>query len=90
MINQYKISVKGTVQGVGFRYYTKQKAVELGVLGTVQNLADGSVVIYAQGEETPINAFLDWCHNGPSTSTVKMLDYKSIPLGSYDNFKIIR
>ena len=43
----YSINVFGKVQGVGFRYYTKLKAEELEVCGTVENRPDGSVLIFA-------------------------------------------
>jgi len=46
MVN-YKIEVKGNVQGVGYRYAAYQKANILGIKGTVQNQEDGSVVINA-------------------------------------------
>ncbi len=42
-----KIKVIGKVQGVAFRYYTKIQADKLNIKGTVQNLSDGSVLIYA-------------------------------------------
>lgn len=43
--------VKGTVQGVGFRATTRDLATMLGIKGTVRNLGDGSVEIYAQGSK---------------------------------------
>ena len=41
--------VRGRVQGVGFRYTTKDCAQRLGLVGTVRNLSDGSVEIYVKG-----------------------------------------
>jgi acylphosphatase len=41
--------VKGNVQGVGFRALTRYHAMDLGLKGTVKNLHDGTVEIYAQG-----------------------------------------
>lgn len=45
------IMVKGTVQGVGFRYYTRQLASSLGLNGFVKNLSSGEVEIEAEGEK---------------------------------------
>ena len=42
------IQVFGTVQGVGFRFYTERIAREYNIKGTVQNVED-YVDIYAQG-----------------------------------------
>lgn len=43
--------VKGNVQGVGFRATTRDLAMMLGIKGSVRNLGDGSVEIYAQGSK---------------------------------------
>ncbi|PKP49853.1 MAG: hypothetical protein CVT92_14890 [Bacteroidetes bacterium HGW-Bacteroidetes-1] len=48
MIKAVIIQIFGRVQGVGFRYYTVHKAMELGVYGFVQNKGDGSVYIEAE------------------------------------------
>lgn len=49
---------EGHVQGVGFRYQTVQVAKGFDVTGTVRNLADGRVHLYAEGEEREVRAFL--------------------------------
>lgn len=41
--------VHGTVQGVGFRWWTRCRALELGLTGYAANLADGRVQVVAQG-----------------------------------------
>ncbi|MDF7681242.1 acylphosphatase [Enterobacteriaceae bacterium ESL0689] len=48
------IKVYGSVQGVGFRYFTQQAALRLGLTGYVRNLADGSVEALACGEREQI------------------------------------
>lgn len=48
-----QIRVWGRVQGVGFRFFTQQLAIQLDICGTVQNKMDGSVFVVAQGEEKP-------------------------------------
>lgn len=84
------IKVIGVVQGVGFRYYTKQKADELTIKGTVTNLNDGSVLIYAIGQAPILNQFLKWCHDGPPSSTVKSLEYENAELKKMEAFSILR
>ncbi|HEY9153991.1 MAG TPA: acylphosphatase [Opitutaceae bacterium] len=48
----------GHVQGVGFRYSTVQVAKEFEVSGFVQNLADGRVLVEAEGEKPEIDRFV--------------------------------
>lgn len=61
-----KIVVAGRVQGVSFRYFTKQVAVNLTVKGTVQNLDSGQVEIIAYAEERILNEFINEIKKGPS------------------------
>ena len=48
---------EGHVQGVGFRYQTVGVAKGFDVTGYVQNMVDGRVHLYAEGEETEVIAF---------------------------------
>ena len=48
---------EGRVQGVGFRYQTACVAKGFEVTGTVKNLPDGRVHLYAEGEEREVRAF---------------------------------
>jgi acylphosphatase len=41
--------VRGRVQGVGFRWWTRARALELGLVGSATNLADGRVQVVAEG-----------------------------------------
>ena len=67
----YKIWVYGTVQGVGFRYYTQARANELGVTGYAHNLQDGSVEVLAAGEEQQVQALIEWLKaGGPRSARV--------------------
>ena len=49
--------VHGRVQGVNFRYYTRQQARQLGVTGCVRNLWDGTVEVWPKGHGRPSHAF---------------------------------
>jgi acylphosphatase len=48
---------EGHVQGVGFRYQTVGVAKGFDVTGYVQNMVDGRVYLYAEGEEAEVVAF---------------------------------
>ncbi len=47
---------KGRVQGVGFRFFVQQNAIELGLTGWVRNMDDGTVTMEIQGRQDKINA----------------------------------
>ena len=42
--------VRGRVQGVGFRWWVRARALELGLTGHAANLADGRVEVVAEGD----------------------------------------
>jgi acylphosphatase len=82
--------ITGRVQGVSFRYYTQQKAIELGVKGWVRNIADGRVEVMACADESTLNRFHDWLKHGPPTAEVQHLAVESVPAASFDDFAISR
>ena len=57
--------VKGHVQGVGFRWWTRARALELGLSGSATNLADGRVEVVAEGPEEACRCLLEQLPNGP-------------------------
>lgn len=69
-----KIVVSGRVQGVYFRLFTQNKAKHLEIKGTVQNLPDGRVQIYAQAEHLMMEKFIKWCRKGPVTARVDNIE----------------
>jgi acylphosphatase len=51
--------VRGRVQGVGFRWFVRSRALELGLAGSATNLADGRVEVVAEGPESACRRLLD-------------------------------
>ena len=62
--------VSGRVQGVGFRWFVAQLASELGLRGTVQNLADGRVEVIAAGTEAALDRLETALGAGPASARV--------------------
>ena len=62
--------VKGHVQGVGFRWATREQALQRGLCGWVQNCSDGSVEVLAKGAENALSSFKTWLWRGPLGSRV--------------------
>jgi acylphosphatase len=64
------VRIEGRVQGVGFRYFVRQKARELRLTGWVRNRFDGSVEVVAEGAPQILERLLDDLHRGPPASSV--------------------
>lgn len=59
-------SVRGRVQGVGFRWWVRARALELGLVGSATNLADGRVEVVAEGPQLACDHLLELLR-GPAT-----------------------
>jgi acylphosphatase len=60
--------VRGSVQGVGFRWWTRARALELGLVGHARNTADGHVEVVAQGSSTAVERLEALLREEPSTT----------------------
>jgi acylphosphatase len=56
--------VTGHVQGVGFRWWVRANALELGLVGFAENLADGRVKVVAEGAEDSCRELLARLEDG--------------------------
>ena len=92
-MKKYRIQVFGKVQGVAFRYYTKKKADELGLMGNTENQTDGSVLTYVVGEYEKLDLFVKWCHDGSPASNVSKVIAEELSMDretEYVDFSILR
>jgi acylphosphatase len=58
MIENAKITVKGIVQGVGYRWFADRTARKYEVKGFVENLTDGSVFLEVEGKRSEIESLI--------------------------------
>ncbi|TCO81093.1 acylphosphatase [Plasticicumulans lactativorans] len=72
--------VRGRVQGVAFRAHTRERALQLGVVGQARNLADGSVEVLACGDEAAVRALCDWLRQGPPRARVDAVEEQAFAL----------
>lgn len=86
----YNIEVRGHVQGVWFRKYTKEKAVFLNINGFVQNELKGTVYIEAEGTEDALSEFVDWLTRGSPLAKVDDLVYNIGEVQDFTGFEIRR
>ncbi len=69
-----KYRVLGRVQGVGYRFFAQRLATKLGISGYIKNLCDGSVEVYAIGEESDLDAFKRQLAQGPIAASVASIE----------------
>lgn len=82
--------VHGHVQGVGFRYFVRDRARDLGLTGWVRNLADGTVEVMAEGERERLEGLLGECREGPPMSIVREISEAwSDATGEFRGFQVI-
>ena len=83
------IKIIGKVQGVFFRNSSRIKARELGLFGWVRNDMGGTVSILAEGEDTDLRSFIEWCKYGSSDASVEKVDVVWHEYtGEFDDFQI--
>jgi tRNA pseudouridine55 synthase len=86
---EFYAKVYGRVQGVGYRYFVKEKAQNLDIFGYVKNLEDGTVEVLAQGSEENLQKLIEELKKGPFLARVDKLDIVfRKPLNIFYNFRI--
>jgi len=86
-----RFCVFGRVQGVSFRYYTRRKAIELGVTGFVRNRPDGSVETLAGGSEAALGRFRKFLDQGSPGARVDRVEEDTRELAELpESFEIRR
>ena len=81
--------VHGNVQGVAFRYYTRDQAEQSGLKGWVRNLHDGTVETEFEGDEQEVEKMLAWLSEGsPASSVSKIVTREIEPVGLENGFQI--
>ena len=88
MKQSIQLKIAGKVQGVGFRYFCREKARLHSISGFVKNLPDGSVYAEAEGNPENLRAFVECCRVGPPASRVTLFESAPQPLCNYVNFEI--
>jgi acylphosphatase len=83
--------INGRVQGVGFRWFTKDVALREGVTGWVRNLPDGRVDALVEGDEEAVTRVERALHTGPPGARVQTVNAMTEEAsGGYRNFTIER
>ena len=81
--------VTGRVQGVNFRYFVLEQAVEFELTGWVRNRWDGSVEVTAEGPRHELEQLLQALRQGPPMARVEDVDFSWMkPSGEFIGFNV--
>jgi len=80
--------VAGTVQGVGFRWATRHRAEELGVMGWVRNTPEGSLAVHAEAAPAAIEKLIDFLRRGPVGAAVEDVSVTEVPIEGHEQFAV--
>jgi len=84
-----RATVRGSVQGVGFRYETQRRAAQLGVLGWVRNDPDGGTVrVHAEGPRSAVDSLLEFLREGPRGAAVAEVEVEEVKPEGHEQFAI--
>ena len=87
-IERWQLTVRGRVQGVGYRAACCQKARELDLNGWVRNQTDGSVEVQAEGPLHKLTELRMWCERGPQGAGVHSVSHSQLAPIREDWFEI--
>jgi len=73
-VKELHVRVTGRVQGVGFRWFVRERARRLGLSGWVRNLRDGSVEVAAAGDPGQLELLLGELRRGPDGAAVAKVE----------------
>ena len=82
-------TVRGRVQGVGFRYFVLREAQARGVAGWVRNLPDGAVEVLAAGEPALVDAFEGRLWHGPPHARVTEIEAAAANAPDGPGFRVL-
>jgi acylphosphatase len=86
-----RFSIRGDVQGVGYRYFAQRAAARHQVVGYVRNMPDGTVEALVEGPAETVEAFKHDLATGPRFSLVQQVEEIALePTGEYSSFRIER
>ena len=80
MALQARLTIKGRVQGVGYRDWAMTTGRRLGLAGWVRNRIDGAVEALIVGDETAVGTMIEACRKGPAMARVDAIDIEPVDL----------
>jgi acylphosphatase len=89
---QKHLKIRGRVQGVGFRYFTRQNARALGIHGWVRNMPDGSVETVITGSAEQVEQMAERLQDGTVSAKVDEIEelFSGLEKEKFHDFSVRR
>lgn len=85
-----QFTIRGHVQGVGFRYFVVRHARRLGLGGYARNLGDGGVEVLAVGDAAALEELAAKLRQGPAASRVDSVQAQPVsPPRQFAGFEVL-
>ena len=88
MIAARRVVVSGRVQGVGFRWATRDEAARRDLAGWVRNLGDGRVEAWIEGDPATVAEMVGWLAVGPLAARVTGVEVDDVTPSGLEGFRI--
>ena len=88
-MKNFKIRILGKVERTGFHYFVKQLAQLNNINGFVDHPSKGGITIEAEGDESDMNRFLEYCLEGPNGSKIASTNICEQAIKKHTSFSII-
>jgi acylphosphatase len=88
MVRHMQMVISGTVENTGFRLYALWGAKQMKINGNVSQMP-GQIIIEAEGEESDLEQFIQWCKKGPAACKIHSFNTTEKKLSALRDFKIL-
>jgi acylphosphatase len=83
-----RVVVRGQVQGVFFRDWTREQAQAAGVAGSARNLQEGAVEVILEGSPGAVERVLAFCRTGPRQAEVREVEVSEEDPQGLEGFEV--
>ncbi|MCF8372569.1 MAG: acylphosphatase [Bacteroidales bacterium] len=88
-MKNFQLRITGKIQKTGFHYFVKQLAQLNNIKGFVNVPDEEGITIEAEGRESDLNRFIEFCLVGPEGALINTTNISENPVKHYQNFTII-